>query len=271
MWLFWIVDITQRQSCATAGRQRVSERSSVTSDRPPFVRFSLHHVGRTPTSSQDKTCQTVQRKINRSRFMRVTGHIYINIRRGNSGDIKNTAVTFSDGGAAERDLKECSCGFCARAHLAVPSPSGHPWSWVHWSGCSLCSGGGLLSSHWSPAPGARTVWGARPSGNEPILRSLVQSTSPGPPVGQSPSQTLQLPHAERKQGKNRNYNQKCIKGATSVQLWQGHGSLTCAPVSRAPFDINNLIFSIEHNKQTILTTHFTLNCIRKHANKKSWH
>lgn len=95
------------------------------------------------------------------------------------------------------------------AHLVVLSPSGHPWSWVRWSVCSLGSDGGPPSSRWSPAPGARTAWGVRPSDCESILKSLVQSTSPGPPGAQSPSQTRRLPHAERR-----------VNGITIRERWE---------------------------------------------------
>lgn len=102
------------------------------------------------------------------------------------------------------------------AHLVVLSPSGHPWSWVRWSGCSLGSGGGPPSSHWSPAPGAQIAWGARPSDCESILKSLVQSTSPGPPGAQSPSQTRRLPHAERRVN-GITIRERCERSPTEVR------------------------------------------------------
>lgn len=83
-------------------------------------------------------------------------------------------------------------------HLVVLSPSGHPWSWVRWSGCSLGSGGGPPACRWCPAPGAPSAWGVGPWDCETILKSPGQSTSPGLLGAQSPSQTRRLLHAERR-------------------------------------------------------------------------
>lgn len=130
--------------------------------------------------------------------MAETGHKYINIQHSSAE--KHCSNLLEGRNALKITLKKKEIEVSADAHLAVPFPAGHPWSWARWSGCSPGSGGGPPASRWSPALGARRVWEARPSDSWSILRSLVPSTSPSPPAAQSPSPTPQLPRAERKRG-----------------------------------------------------------------------
>lgn len=99
--------------------------------------------------------------------------------------------------AAQTEVKE------AAAHPTAPSPVEHPWSWVHWSVCSLCTGAGPLSSRWCRVPGQRRVWEALPSDPGSMTTSLVPTTSPGPPTGRLPFQTLQWPRAGKRSREGR--------------------------------------------------------------------